>query len=84
MANNPTAIKRARQNATRGAINASKLSEMRTYIKRFNQAVETGEGDLDALFKSAIKHIDLAASHGIIHQNKANREKSKIANRYNQ
>ena len=79
MANNPSAIKRTRQTIKRTEKNTAKLSEMRTHIKKYKNAVETGEGDLQALLTNAVKSIDFAAGHGIIHTNKAKRLKSNLA-----
>lgn len=80
MANSAQAIKRVRQTETKTDRNVSQLSRMRTAIKRFKLAVESGEGDQEALFKEAVKHIDRSSSKGLIHANKAARDISKLAN----
>ena len=72
MANIKSAIKRNRQNEVRRLRNRSFRSEMRTLVK---SAKETGTSEDTA---AAIKKIDRAAAKGIIHTNKASREKSRL------
>ncbi|MDP6894435.1 MAG: 30S ribosomal protein S20 [Acidimicrobiales bacterium] len=72
MANIKSAIKRNRQNEVRRLRNRSFRSEMRTLVK---SAKETGTSEDTA---AAIKKIDRAAAKGIIHANKASREKSRL------
>lgn len=72
MANIKSAIKRNRQNEVRRLRNRSFRSEMRTLVKA---AKETGTSEDTA---AAIKKIDRAAAKGIIHANKASREKSRL------
>lgn len=79
MANNASAIKRIRQTATRTERNRAHISQMRTAVKKFRSAVETGEDNLEELFRSATKELDRAASKGLIHKNKAARDKSRLA-----
>ncbi|AXY25636.1 30S ribosomal protein S20 [Suicoccus acidiformans] len=79
MANSRQATKRARQNLTKAENNNVQVTKMRTAIKKVHVAVETGEGDKDALFREAMKQIDRSATKGLIHNNKANRDKAKLA-----
>jgi len=56
----------------------------RTYVKKAQEAIETG--DLDAAVAStdqAIKVLDKAATKGIIHRNNAARRKSRLMARLN-
>ncbi|EDP68006.1 ribosomal protein S20, partial [Carnobacterium sp. AT7] len=53
-------------------------SSMRTAIKKYVQAIEAGNENSEQLLKEAIKSIDMAASKGLIHKNKANRDKSRL------
>ncbi|MGO4936614.1 30S ribosomal protein S20 [Fundicoccus sp. Sow4_H7] len=78
MANNPSAIKRIRQTATKTEHNRNRVSQMRTSIKNYRKAVETGEGDLNELLRAAISEIDMTAAKGLIHRNKANRDKARL------
>ena len=84
MANSPQARKRARQNTTRRARNASQRSMVRTYIKKVEAAIESGDQSAarEAL-ASAIPVIDRMAVKGIMHKNKAARHKSRLSVRIN-
>ena len=79
MANNPSAKKRIRQTATKTESNHAHVSAMRTAVKRFRSAVEAGEANVEELFRLAAKEIDSAATKGLIHKNKAARDKSRLA-----
>lgn len=83
MATSKTAIKRARQNITKGANNTAQVSRMRTNVKKFEAAVENNESNLEELFSLATKEIDRTAGKGLIHKNKAARKKSKLASLLN-
>lgn len=79
MANSPQARKRARQAEKRRRQNASQRSMVRTYIKRVNAAIESGEYEAaNSALTDAIPVIDRMASKGIMHKNKADRHKSRL------
>ncbi len=82
MANSPQARKRARQNVTRRARNASHRSMFRTYLKKVEAAIDGGDQSAarDALTQ-AVPVIDSMASKGVIHKNKAARHKSRLNSR---
>lgn len=84
MANSPQAIKRVRQNSTRRAQQQSQVTEMRTAIKKANQAIENNDEQAEALVSQATKLIDKAVSKNLIHDNKAARAKSKLQTKLNQ
>jgi len=77
VANIKSAIKRNRQNEVRRLRNRSVRSEMRTLVKT---AQDTGTAEDTT---AAIKKIDRAVSKGIIHANKASREKSRLQKNLN-
>lgn len=79
MANNASALKRIRQNEFKSEVNRAHVAGMRTAIKNFRKAVETGEGNAQELFKLAVKEIDSTANKGLIHKNKAARDKSRLS-----
>ena len=83
MANNPSAIKRIRQTATKTDRNRAHVSAMRTAVKNLRNAAASGEGDLNELYKVAAKAIDSTATKGLIHKNKASRDKSRLASKLN-
>jgi len=82
VANSPQARKRARQNVTRRARNASHRSMFRTFLKRVEAAIESGnQAEAKTALTAAIPVIDRMAVKGIIHKNKAARHKSRLTAR---
>jgi small subunit ribosomal protein S20 len=84
MANIASQIKRNRQNAAARLRNKSTRSFLRTKIKRFDEALASGEVDVakDA-YRVAARELDRAASKGVIHRNTAANKKSRLAKRLN-
>ena len=79
MANTAQARKRARQAEKRRAQNASQRSMVRTYIKRVQAAVASGDHQAaSAAYVNAAPVIDRMADRGIMHKNKAARHKSRL------
>ncbi|CAI8364729.1 30S ribosomal protein S20 [Porticoccaceae bacterium] len=79
MANSVQAKKRARQNEKRRQHNASLRSMVRTYLKKVDAALETGDhASSQAAYDAAVPVIDRMADKGIIHKNKAARHKSRL------
>ena len=79
MANIKSQIKRNRQNETRRLRNKASRSELATSRKAAEAAIGTDQQD--EAVDAAVKLIDKAASKGIIHKNKAARDKSRLAKR---
>lgn len=79
MPNIESAIKRVRTTENANALNSSQLSAMRTAVKKFEQAVEAGADNAAELYKAAVKAIDMAETKGLVHKNKANRDKSRLS-----
>jgi len=77
MPNNKQAEKRVRQNETRRQENKIVRSAMRGAIRKVSEA-DTAEA-AEAAVPSAMKRIDKAAKHNIIHKNTAARYKSRVA-----
>ncbi len=84
MANIKSQIKRNRQNERRRQRNKSGRSFLKTKVKRFEEALQAGEGDTarEAL-QVVSRELDKAAGKGIIHRNKAATKKSRLAKRLN-
>ena len=79
MANSPQARKRARQAEKRRQNNASRVSMLRTHIKKVVYAIETGDKEsATTAYKEATPVIDNAVGNGLIHKNKAARHKSRL------
>lgn len=82
MANTPQAEKRVRQTATRTAINAARKSRVRTFIRKVEEAIASGDAEKakDAL-KAATPEIMRGANKGVLHKNTASRKVSRLAQR---
>ncbi len=79
MANSAQARKRARQGEVRRRHNASFRSMVRTYLKKVNAAIESGDYEkANSAYVAAVPVIDRMADKGIIHKNKAARHKSRL------
>ena len=80
MANIKSQIKRNRQNEAARERNKSVRSALKTAVRRFNEAAESGDADkAKTLAADAGKKLDKAASKGVIHKNQAANRKSAIA-----
>ena len=82
MANTVSAKKMTRKIAKRTAVNRSRRSRMRTFIKKVEEALATGNRDeaLQAL-RAAEPEVMRAAQKGIVHKNTASRKVSRLAHR---
>ena len=79
MANSPSSKKRARQQEKRRQHNASLRSMVRTYIKKVDAQVASGNyDDAQAAFQTAVPIIDSMVNKGIFPKNKAARTKSRL------
>jgi small subunit ribosomal protein S20 len=80
MANSAQARKRARQAIKRREHNVSLRSKLRTAIKRLRKVIDTGnKTEAEAVFNKTASAIDSIAGKGIIHRNKAARQKSRLS-----
>ncbi|WP_281646604.1 30S ribosomal protein S20 [Parendozoicomonas sp. Alg238-R29] len=79
MANSPSAKKRARTQEKRRQHKAGQRSMVRTYIKKIIAAVEAKDFEAaTAAYAAAVPVIDRMADKGLIHKNKAARNKSRL------
>lgn len=84
MANIKSQIKRNRQNEGRRLRNKGVKSELKTAVRRFREAADTGDAETaTTAMKSASKLLDKAASKGVVHANQAANRKAAMANRTN-
>ena len=81
MANIKSQIKRNRQNESRRARNKNVRSALKTQVRRFEQAVASGDDSATDEYRAAARALDKAASKGIIHKNKAANKKARLARR---
>lgn len=73
-----SAIKRVKTIDKANNKNAAQLSTMRSAIKKFKAAQASGAENAAELLKAATRAIDMGASKGLIHANKAARDKSRL------
>jgi small subunit ribosomal protein S20 len=84
MANVKSAIKRIKQTEARTLRNKMVKSSVKTAVKKFETAVNSGNFDeAKALLSQVSGIIDKAATKGVIHKNTASRKKSRLALRLN-
>ncbi|MGW0229511.1 30S ribosomal protein S20 [Actinopolymorpha singaporensis] len=82
MANIKSQIKRIKQNETRRLRNKSTRSSLRTAIRNFSEAAESGDkAKAQDLARAAGRMLDRAASKGVLHKNQAANKKSAIFKR---
>jgi small subunit ribosomal protein S20 len=80
VANIASQIKRNRQNETRHQRNKAVRSTLKTHLKKFRTAAESGDAEAaTAAFRAAAKKLDKAAQSGVVHANYAANKKSKMA-----
>jgi small subunit ribosomal protein S20 len=80
VANIKSQIKRIKTNEARRQRNKSVKSSVKTAIRKFREAAESGDKDkaVEAL-QSASRKLDKAASKGVLHPNQAANKKSAMA-----
>ena len=80
MANIKSQLKRIKTNAMRTERNKAVKSELRTWIRKFKTAAESGDATAAAsALKVASTKLDKAVSKGVIHKNQAANKKSAMA-----
>jgi small subunit ribosomal protein S20 len=82
MANTPQARKRIRRNQTRADINGARLSRIRTFVKKVETALATGDKDAaTAALKDAQPELARGVAKGVLHKNTASRKMSRLSKR---
>jgi small subunit ribosomal protein S20 len=82
MANTPSAKKAVRKIERRTAVNKSRRSQMRTYVRKVEEAIAAGDPDAAAkAFRAAEPLVMRAAQKGIVHKNTASRKVSRLSAR---
>ena len=82
MANSPQSQKRARQNERRFAVNKARRSRIRTYLRKVEEAIASGDKDAarEAL-KAAQPELMRGVTKGVVHKNTAARKMSRLSHR---
>jgi len=78
-------LKRAAQSNQRAEVNRANRTRVRTMMKRLRIALTAGDATAAAnLLQPTVSAIDQAISKGVLHENTANRYKSRLTLAYNQ
>jgi small subunit ribosomal protein S20 len=82
MANTTSAKKMTRKIAKRTVINRSRRSRMRTFVRKVEEAIASGDRNAaTAALRAAEPELMRAAQKGIVHKNTASRKVSRLASR---
>ena len=82
MANSPRAKKRARQIERRTAVNKNRKSRIRTFLRKVEEAIESGDKNAAfAALRAAQPELMRGVTKGIFHKNTASRKVSRLASR---
>jgi small subunit ribosomal protein S20 len=82
MANTPGAKKAIRKIARRTEVNKARRSRVRTYLRKFEEAVSGGDAKAaTSAFADAQSELMRAVSKGVVHKNTGARKVSRLAAR---
>jgi small subunit ribosomal protein S20 len=84
MATHKSAEKRFRQTEKRTVINRSRMSRVRTFVKKVETAIETGDKQAaQSAFQVAQPELHRAITKGVLHKNTVSRKLSRLSARIN-
>jgi small subunit ribosomal protein S20 len=84
MATHKSAEKRIRQIAKRTVVNRARLSRVRTFVKKVETAIATGDrAAAQSAFQLAQPELHRAITKGLLHKNTVSRKLSRLATRIN-
>lgn len=82
MANIQSAKTRIRRNERRAAINKSRMSRVRTFLRKVEEAIEAGDQKQAAdAYKAVQPELMRASSKGLFHKNTVARKLSRLTTR---
>ncbi len=82
MANTPQSKKRARQNETRFAVNKARRSRIRTFLRKVEEAIASGDKEAaTTALRAAQPELMRGVTKGVFHKNTASRKVSRLAAR---
>jgi small subunit ribosomal protein S20 len=82
MANTPGAKKAVRKIARRTEVNTARRSRVRTFLRKFEEAVASGDASAaKTAFVEAQSELMRAVSKGVVHKNTGSRKVSRLAAR---
>ena len=82
MANSPQSKKRARQNEKRFAVNKARRSRIRTFLRKVEEAIASGDNNAaSAALRAAQPEMMRGVSKGVLHKNTVARKMSRLSAR---
>ena len=82
MATHPSAEKRHRQSEKRAAVNRARVSRLRTFVKKVESAIASGDKEAArAAFSEAAPEMQRGVSKGVAHRNTVARKLSRLSAR---
>ena len=82
MANTPQSKKRARQNERRQSVNKARRSRIRTFLRKVEEAIASGDKNAAAeALKAAQPELMRGVTKGVLHKNTAARKMSRLSAR---
>lgn len=82
MANTPQARKRIRRNAARAEVNGNRIGRIRTFVKKVESAIESGDKEAAKTALSAAQpELARGVARGVMHKNTASRKLSRLTKR---
>ena len=82
MANTPQAKKRIRRNARRADINHARIGRIRTFVKKVEAAIESGDkAAASAAIAAAQPELARGVAKGVLHKNTASRKFARLTKR---
>jgi small subunit ribosomal protein S20 len=82
MANSPQSKKRARQNEARFAVNKARRSRIRTFLRKVEEAIDSGDKEsATAALRAAQPELMRGVTKGVFHKNTASRKMSRLTSR---
>ncbi|HEY0621927.1 30S ribosomal protein S20 [Sphingomonas sp.] len=82
MANTPQAKKRIRRNAARAEVNGARVSRIRTFVKKAESALESGDkAAAETALKAMQPELARGVAKGVLHKNTAARKFSRLTKR---
>ena len=82
MANTPQSKKRARQSETRYAVNKARRSRIRTFLRKVEEAIASGNADAaSAALLAAQPELARGVTKGVLHKNTVSRKLSRLSSR---
>ncbi len=82
MANTPQSKKRVRQTERRTAVNKARRSRIRTYLRKVEEAIASGDaGAAQSALRAAQPELMRGVTRGVLHKNTVARKMSRLSAR---